>query len=216
MRDPDKLLELFDKTPFINGGLFDCLDSFKGGQKGGYRIDCFSDKQYKKLSIPNRFFFDEKRGLLALLEHYKFTVEESTPIEQEVALDPELLGRVFEHLLGEYNQETRERAETVRKGTGTYYTPRVIVDYMVEEALVTTLSQKCQPTDSDVKLWDERLHYLFDYAQACDDASEWFDDNETAEIVQAIAELKLLDPAVGSGAFPMGMLSQTYACSATA
>ena len=206
MRDPDKLLELFDKTPFINGGLFDCLDSFKGGQKGGYRIDCFSDKQYKKLSIPNRFFFDKARGLLPLLEHYKFTVEESTPIEQEVALDPELLGRVFEHLLGEYNQETRERAETVRKGTGTYYTPRVIVDYMVEEALVTTLSQKCQPTDSDVKLWDERLHYLFDYAQACDDANEWFDDNETVEIVQAIAELKLLDPAVGSGAFPMGML----------
>ncbi len=206
MRDPNKLLELFDKTPFINGGLFDCLDSFKGEQEGGYRIDCFSDKQYKKLSIPNRFFFDKERGLIPLFKHYKFTVEESTPIEQEVALDPELLGRVFEHLLGEYNQETRERAETVRKGTGTYYTPRVIVDYMVEGALVTTLSQKCQPTDDDAKLWDERLHYLFDYAQACDDASEWFDENETAEIVQAISEIKLLDPAVGSGAFPMGML----------
>ena len=63
MNDPDRLLKLFAKTPFINGGLFDCLDSFKATRDGGYRIDCFSDKQYKKLSIPNNLFFDEKRGL---------------------------------------------------------------------------------------------------------------------------------------------------------
>ena len=92
------------------------------------------------------------------------------------------------------------------KQTGSYYTPRAIVDYMVEEALVATLSQKCDPTDSDTKLWDERLHYLLDYAQAFDDANEWFDDAETDGIVRAISELKILDPAVGSGAFPMGML----------
>ena len=139
MRDPDGLLELFDQIPFINGGLFDCLDSFTATGDGGYRIDCFSDKQYHKLSIPNRLFFDENRGLLPLLEHYKFTVEENTPIEQEVALDPELLGRVFENLLAAYNPET---GATVRKQTGSYYTPRAIVDYMVEEALVATLSLK--------------------------------------------------------------------------
>ena len=203
MRDPDKLLSLFAQIPFINGGLFDCLDSFKATGEGGYRIDCFSDKQYKKLSIPNRLFFDTHQGLIPLLEHYKFTVEENTPIEQEVALDPELLGRVFENLLAAYNPET---GATVRKQTGSYYTPRAIVDYMVEEALVATLSQKCNPTDSDAKLWDERLHYLLDYAQAFDDANEWFDDAETDGIVQSISELKILDPAVGSGAFPMGML----------
>ena len=203
MRDPDRLLELFDQTSFINGGLFDCLDSFKATGEGGYRIDCFSDKQYHKLSIPNRLFFDENRGLLPLLEHYKFTVEENTPIEQEVALDPELLGRVFENLLAAYNPET---GATVRKQTGSYYTPRAIVDYMVEEALVVTLSQKCNPTDGDTKLWDERLHYLLDYAQAFDDANEWFDDVEKDTVVRAISELKVLDPAVGSGAFPMGML----------
>ena len=88
MRDPDRLLELFDQTPFINGGLFDCLDSFSATGEGGYRIDCFSDKQYHKLSIPNRLFFDAQQGLIPLLEHYKFTVEENTPIEQEVALGP--------------------------------------------------------------------------------------------------------------------------------
>ena len=203
MRDPDRLLELFDQTPFINGGLFDCLDSFSATGEGGYRIDCFSDKQYHKLSIPNRLFFDAQQGLIPLLEHYKFTVEENTPIEQEVALDPELLGRVFENLLAAYNPET---GATVRKQTGSYYTPRPIVDYMVDEALVATLSQKWSPTDSDTQLWEERLRYLFDYAQLFDDASEWFDDRETDAIVKTIAELKILDPAVGSGAFPMGML----------
>ena len=206
MQDSDKLLSLFAQTPFINGGLFDCLDSFKATSDGGYRIDCFSDRQYKKLSIPNSLFFDANRGLLPLLEHYKFTVEENTPIDQEVALDPELLGRVFEHLLAEVNPETREIAATARKTTGSYYTPRAIVDYMVEEALVATLSQKCQPTDGNMELWDERLHYLFDYAKVCDDASEWFDDRETDAIVKTISELKILDPAVGSGAFPMGIL----------
>ena len=203
MRDPDKLLEVFGKTPFINGGLFDCLDSWEATGQESYRIDCFSDNQYHKLSIPNRLFFHIEQGLIPLLEHYKFTVEENTPIEQEVALDPELLGRVFENLLAAYNPET---GATVRKQTGSYYTPRAIVDYMVEEALVATLSQKCHPTDSDAQLWDERLHYLLDYAQAFDDANEWFDDAEKDAVVRAISELKILDPAVGSGAFPMGML----------
>ena len=203
MRNSDRLLELFDQTPFINGGLFDCLDSFKATGEGGYRIDCFSDEQYRKLSIPNRLFFNPQQGLIPLLEHYKFTVEENTPIEQEVALDPELLGKVFENLLAAYNPET---GATVRKQTGSYYTPRAIVDYMVDEALVATLSQKCSPTDSDIKLWDERLRYLLDYAQIFDDANEWFDDTETDAIVRTISELKILDPAVGSGAFPMGML----------
>ena len=145
MDNPNKLLSLFAQTPFINGGLFDCLDTFKATGKESYRIDCFSDNQYHKLSIPNRLFFDENRGLLPLLEHYKFTVEENTPVDQEVALDPELLGRAFENLLAAINPET---GETARKQTGSYYTPRAIVDYMVEETLIATLSEKCQQTDS--------------------------------------------------------------------
>ena len=183
--------------------MFDCLDSFKATKFGGYRIDCFSDKQYHKLSIPNRLFFDENQGLLPLLEHYKFTVEENTPVDQEVALDPELLGRVFENLLAAINPET---GETARKQTGSYYTPRTIVDYMVEETLIATLSEKCQQTEGNEIPWDERLRYLLDYSQMFDDAHEWFDDRETDAIVKTISELKILDPAVGSGAFPMGIL----------
>ena len=206
MRDSDALLNLFAKTPFINGGLFDCLDSEEATRDGGYRIDCFSDKQYKKLCIPNYLFFDEKRGLLSIFEEYKFTVEENTPIEQEVALDPELLGRVFEHLLAEYNPETREIAENARKETGSYYTPRPIVDYMVDEALVAILSQKCSLTDDTPELWQKQLRYLFDHAQIFDHVNEWFDNRKRDVIVRAISELKILDPAVGSGAFPMGIL----------
>ena len=111
--------------------------------------------------------------------------------------------RCFENLLAAYNPET---GETVRKQTGSYYTPRAIVDYMVEEALVTTLARQVPPTDGNTELWEDQLHYLFDYAQVCDDANEWFDEDETNAILQTISELKILDPAVGSGAFPMGVL----------
>ena len=202
--DPDSLLKLFEQTPFINGGLFDCLDSFEGVKAGGTRIDCFTDNpaQRRDYSIPNRLFFGAN-GLITLFNNYKFTVEENTPIEQEVALDPELLGKVFENLLAAYNPETRE---TARKQTGSYYTPRPVVDYMVEEALMASLTENCQPTDGDVEYWQDRLRYLLDYEDAFDDANELFEEEEAEGIVRAIADIKVLDPAVGSGAFPMGML----------
>lgn len=200
--EPETLLQWFAQTPFINGGLFDCLD-----QEGGDYIDCFGNDRYEQLSIPNRLFFQKggegPQGLIPLLESYKFTIEENTTIEEDVALDPELLGKVFENLLAAYNPET---GKTARRETGSYYTPRAIVDYMVEEALVATLAEQVHPTDGNTKFWGERLRYLFDYAKVFDDASEWFDDDETGRIVQAISELKILDPAVGSGAFPMGVL----------
>ena len=118
-------------------------------------------------------------------------------------MDPELLGKVFENLLAAHTPET---GTTARKQTGSYYTPRDIVDYMVDEALVAVFKQKCTPTDGDAKLWDERLRYLLDYAHAFDDASDWFDADETDALVRAISALNILDPAVGSGAFPMGVL----------
>ena len=204
MADPDKLLDLFKKTPFINGGLFDCLDSFDSTREGGYRIDCFSDHPAHRnlLSVPDRLFFAAD-GLMSIFNRYKFTVEENTPIEQEVALDPELLGKVFENLLAAINPETRE---TARRQTGSYYTPRLVVDTMVEEALVATLAQKTRPDDGDAVYWQERLRYLLDYEDAFNDAKELFEDGEAKGVVEAIAQLKVLDPAVGSGAFPMGIL----------
>ena len=205
--DPDRLVELFSKTPFINGGLFDCLDSFEVAGGGGDRIDCFSDDPAHRhlLSIPNRLFFSDasELGLIDLFNHYKFTVEENTPTEQEVALDPELLGKVFENLLAAVNPETQL---TARKETGSYYTPRAVVDYMVDEALVATMAQKASPEDGDADRWQARLRYLLDYGDAFADAETLFTPAEREAIVRVIASIKALDPAVGSGAFPMGIL----------
>ena len=209
--DGDALVALFARTPFINGGLFDCLDSLEHKGENAYRIDYFSDNvidpgraghEYGALSIPNRLFFAEdgnNRGLITLFDRYKFTVEENTPAETEVALDPELLGKVFENLLASVNAET---GENVRKHSGSYYTPREVVDYMIDEALVRALRDKAMPPETDVSWWDGILHYLLDY----DDADELFDEDQKRRVVQAIAELRVLDPAVGSGAFPMGVL----------
>ena len=76
---------------------------------------------------------EEIHGLIDILNSYKFTVAENTPIEEEVALDPELLGKVFESLLASYNPETKT---TARKQTGSFYTPREIVNYMVDESIL--------------------------------------------------------------------------------
>ena len=204
LADPDAFLGKLKAVPFVNGGLFDCLDDFESRTAGGRRIDAFTDNpnQGKGLRVPASVLLDDD-GLFALFRRFKFTVEENTPLDQEVALDPELLGRVFENLLAAYNPETRK---TVRQATGSYYTPRRIVDYLVDEALVAALLERVASTDGDAKYLGERLSYLLDYESAFDDAAEFFDLPEKESIVRAIANLRVLDPAVGSGAFPMGAL----------
>ena len=133
---PDDFLAKLKTVPFVNGGLFDCLDDFDGVKKGGRRIDAFTDNintQGKDLHVPAGVLLDPDDGLFPLFRRFKFTVEENTPLDQEVALDPELLGRVFENLLAAYNPETRN---TARRSTGSYYTPRRIVDYMETRLLL--------------------------------------------------------------------------------
>ncbi len=206
LADPEDFVERLKSVPFVNGGLFDCLDDFAGARGGGRRIDAFTDKiatSGKGLDVPARLFLDPEHGLFPLFRRYKFTVEENTPLDREVALDPELLGRAFENLLAAYNPETRA---TARKATGSYYTPRHIVDYMVGEALAAALAGKARPADGDDSFWRDRLRYLLDYEHAFDDAGELFDPAETEALVRAVAGLRMLDPAAGSGAFPMGVL----------
>ena len=206
LTDPDSFLAKLKKVPFVNGGLFDCLDDFESVTSGGRRVDAFTDNidtQGRGLHVPANILLDPEGGLFPLFRRFKFTVEENTPLDQEVALDPELLGRVFENLLAAYNPETRN---TVRKATGSYYTPRRIVDYMVDEALVAALTERVAPADGDSGYLNERLRYLLDYEDAFNDAAELFEPEEAAAIVRAIANLRVLDPAVGSGAFPMGAL----------
>ncbi len=159
----EEVLKLFENIPFLNGGLFDCLDKPDENGRILY-VDGFSRNSKKKAIIPDELFFgDEKKvdlnkyydkknkassvkGLINILNNYKFTITENTPIEEEVALDPELLGRVFENLLASYNPETQT---TARKATGSYYTPREIVNYMVDESLLEYLKSNISvPADT--------------------------------------------------------------------
>ena len=211
LENPDRFLEHLKQVPFVNGGLFDSLDSFKGQRAGGVRIDCFTDNpnDRRKLHVPTKLFFQKDNGIFEIFSRYKFTVEENTPVEQEVALDPELLGQVFENLLGVYNPESETAA---RKTTGSYYTPRQIVDYMVDEALIAYFLQKVKPYDNDKNYLADRLrddllayHQLGEIGKPND---HLIHEDEVEALIQAIDELEILDPAVGSGAFPMGILNK--------
>ena len=210
-QEPDAFLEHLKQVPFVNGGLFDCLDTFEATGNGGLRVDCFTDNENdrSKLQVPAKLFFDAADGIFPIFSRYKFTVEENTPIEQEVALDPELLGQVFENLLGAHNPETQS---TARKATGSYYTSRQIVDYMVDEALIAYFLQKVPPGDGDTAFLEERLRedlLAYDQLGEVDTSSDHLIyENEIKPMIEAINDLKIIDPAVGSGAFPMGILNK--------
>lgn len=110
-----EVVELFAGVPF----LFDCLDKVRrlDGVDKAYYYDGFSRNEKIRTTIPNRLFFDKERGLINIFKRYNFTVEENAPNDIEVSLDPELLGKVFENLLGVYNPET---SQTARNATGSF------------------------------------------------------------------------------------------------
>ena len=194
-----EVINLFAEVPFLNGGLFECLDKtrYSDGVELCYNFDGFSrndarfaDGRFKhRAVVPNNLFFAPETGLISILSRYNFTIEENSPEEQQIALDPELLGKVFENLLGAYNPETRA---TARNQSGSFYTPREIVNYMVDESLIAYLGNN----DFVRSLFGS--DFSFDEAKA----EEY---KKTAERLKCV---KILDPACGSGAFPMGLLNR--------
>ena len=194
-----EIVNLFSEVPFLNGGLFECLDKTRyiDGVEQCYNFDGFSrndarfaDGRFKhRAVVPNILFFEPEKGLLSILSRYNFTIEENSPEEQQVALDPELLGKVFENLLGAYNPETKE---TARNQSGSFYTPREIVNYMVDESLIAYLGN------------NDFVRSLFSYDFTFDKAKS----NEYLKIADKLKAVKILDPACGSGAFPMGLLNR--------
>ena len=206
LKYPDSFLEDLKQVPFVNGGLFD------------YHVtkECFVDdtNERQNLHVPGKLFFDSENGIFPILTHYKFTVEENTPIEQEVALDPELLGQVFENLLGAYNPETKKQARK-RKASGSYYTPRKVVEYMVDESLIAYFLQKVEPYDDDREYLEDRLRLdledllAYESRGRTDEVSDHLiHEKEIGPLIQAIDEIKIIDSAVGSGAFPMDILNK--------
>ena len=189
---PDDYIMRFSGVPFVNGGLFDCLE-----------CDGFSETEGRKLHVPSKVFFDPNDGLFPLLNHHKFTIEENTPLDCEVALDPELLGRVFENLLAAYNPETET---TARKSTGSFYTPRPVVEYMVRESLAEAIASRMPVGIKGENRWRDLLTTVLDHKRNFADIASTIAHETRRAIVRSIAELRILDPAVGSGAFPMGVL----------
>ena len=203
---------ILKQIPYLNGGLFDCLDyiydplddplhKFKGKIFGKRNpkvyVDGFSQEQHRRAIVPDMFFFgytdSAHKGIIdQIFDKYYFTIEENSTNIIDVALDPELLGHVFEELLSVYNPET---GVTMRKATGSFYTPKEIVEYMVTQSVAQYLASKI----SDVPAADF-LRLIED-----EEISETVDSHRK-EIVEAVIRCKIFDPACGSGAFPMGCL----------
>ncbi|WP_276890789.1 Eco57I restriction-modification methylase domain-containing protein [Helicobacter japonicus] len=174
------------KIPFLNGGLFEeCKDKQGKGIETNFILT---------QSLENTDF----KEIFNVFENYNFTIEESTPDNQEIGIDPEMLGKVFENLI-DYN-----------KSSGAFYTPREIVHFMCKNVLTRTLQERIlhdeshltQDTESPHAHKDSLYNFIF-YKQSND-----FIAQNATTITHTITSLNILDPAIGSGAFPMGMLSE--------
>ena len=183
-------------TPYLNGGLFDAHDN---------------DWQFEETSFPATYFAD----LFDHLNKYNFTTDESSPDYEQVAIDPEMLGRVFESLLAEQRTDTGEQA---RKAKGAFYTPREIVTYMCKESLRQYLYNELgdEKYNSGVDKLLDLPDYEWETAHSNAKRDLWPFENMTKfipRVVGILDSLAVLDPACGSGAFPMGMLqllTKTY------
>ena len=179
-------------TPYLNGGLFDVS-----------LTDFYRNEQ---LTFPNSFF----NNLYNTFNKYNFTVDESSPEFQHVAIDPEMLGRIFESLLSEQMDE--DTGDNKKKITGAFYTPREIVSYMCEESVLEFLKSRIPETiDRDRRL--EELIRLPETIFRDQDQNKRRDWKPYSELIIRALDgengqepITILDPAVGSGAFPMGML----------
>lgn len=207
---------LHRRIPFLNGGLFEQLDNYEW--------------ENNNFNIPNSLFSNadvkgkrEADGILDIFDRYNFTMNEDEPMEREVAIDPEMLGKVFENLL-----DVKDR-----KSKGAFYTPREIVHYMCQETLINHLVTKTGISENAIRdfifygeyLRDEdtvktlkvtdasgKIHYEFDKNKDLLISEEILSYkrgvNRLKEIDDLLANVKVADLAVGSGAFPLGMLNE--------
>ncbi len=181
------------QIPFLNGGLFDPEYEW---ENSNILLD---DKIFKKI--------------LKVFNQYNFTVDENSPIDQEIAIDPEMLGKVFENLLN----------ENLRKGKGTYYTPREIVHYMCQESLINYLVTESKIDEKAIRklitqqdiFSDKELSNLLseDEIEQAADKNIFLDKPQAKKLNWLLRTIKVVDPACGSGAFLVGMLQEiTRAC----
>ncbi len=219
-RDEDFYSRFRCKIPFLNGGLFDPLRGY--------------DWVHTDIILPNDLFSnqdctsegDTGTGILDVLDRYNFTVNEAEPLETEVAIDPEFLGKIFEKLnaitdknfklFKEAEKSGRDRdVREFNKKNGVYYTPREEVHYMCQQALCyhleTALEGKCtrQEIEAFVYRGEQHLDFEANPTQRHDDKRLPDGIRQHApEIDRVMEQITVCDPAIGSGAFPVGMLTE--------
>ena len=177
---------LFAHIPYLNGGLFapSAMDSYQSNELGSFSA----------ITIPNEIF----SKLFSVFDLYHFTIDESSPLDQEVGLDPEMLGKMFENLLAEIDPNI-ENNTNIRKATGSFYTPRPIVSFMCQRALSKALSLRLPHISQD------SLQALLETK----DANEAkLDQKAKPQVLSTLNSLKILDMFCGSGAFPIGILQE--------
>ena len=180
------------RFPFLNCGLFDRDADDKLDFKLPAAVFCnlkFSDTERKAPNIKdwtqkrNPYFDDRACGLFDFFDRFNFTIDENDPTDAEVSVDPEMLGKIFENLLED------------NKDKGAFYTPKEIVNYMVNESLIAYLGDDSRNRDF-----------------VLNQDSSTFTNNEKEQLNTKLAEVKICDPAIGSGAFPMGLLNLLCKC----
>jgi adenine-specific DNA-methyltransferase len=169
------------KIPYLNGGLFDKEDNDE-------HIITF---KYRLFHNPDNPDDPKYRGFLDFLNAFNFTVYEDSPDDHTVAVDPEMLGHIFENLLED------------NKDKGAFYTPKEIVHYMCQESLTEYLCTTLQIKDEVAER--EAVNHLLKN-KVVDDVLK----PEIAELEKALDYVKICDPAIGSGAFPMGLLQEIF------
>jgi len=190
------------RMPFLNGGLFEPMNGYSWETTHILLSDeLFSNQEKTKEG-------DVGDGILDVFDRYNFTVNEADPLEQEVAVDPEMLGKVFENLL-----EIKDR-----KGKGAFYTPREIVHYMCQESLVNYLEAETSGSipKPDIELFIRQGSQIIQndksiVEQDGDKDALLLPESvrlQAEELDNLLADIKVCDPAVGSGAFPLGMLNE--------
>jgi hypothetical protein len=200
LSNADQNLHESGAVPFLNGGLFEEGEK----QTQAERLS------YARLSVRNHTF---KEIFDSLLERFNFTVTEDTPLDEEVAIDPEMLGKIFESLI---LQMEKNPDEDLRRITGSYYTPRHIVHFICREALEQYLvSQFASLGETSLDVVNQKIGSFLTLPPAdhldeiqLENLRQTFTDAEARTLRTAILECRICDPAVGSGAFPVGMLHE--------
>ena len=185
-----KLLSQFKKVPYLNGGLFECdsLDKLTiSFPKEMFSNPSCVDEAREFAGVQKNYPYGAYCGLLDFFARYNFTIDETDPADMEIGVEPEMLGKIFENLLED------------NKDKGAFYTPKEIVQYMCRESLIAYL-------ETDSKIDGQKIRNLVEFKNA------EFTPQESKLLLKMLKEAKVCDPAVGSGAFPMGMLNELFAC----